>query len=244
MIITSVQNAKVKAWCKLHEKKHRENQQKFLVENEHLIQEAFQAGLLEELILLEGFDMNLNFDKERIIVTEAVMNKLKTNPSMPKCMGVVRMPKVQANLGNKILLCDDVQDPGNLGTMIRSAYSFGFDSFITSRGSADLYNEKVIRSTQGALFHMNVIRGNLMDFIHKFKQSGYKIYGTALENGKGLSTFANEEKVVLIFGNEGSGIKEDILKECDDRIYIEMSRFESLNVAMACTVCTYWFRKE
>lgn len=243
MIITSTNNQKIKDWCKLHEKKHREKQQRFLIENEHLIQEAIHANLLETLIVLENTSHSFHFDGEVVFVNEPVMNKLKSNSSMPSYMAVVKMPKLQGSLGNRIILCDDIQDPGNVGTMIRSAYSFGFDTLIVSNASVDIYNEKVIRSTQGALFHMNVLRGNLLDFIHKFKKEDYKIYATTLTNAKGLSTFENPEKLVLLFGNEGAGVSQKLIDECDENIFIEMNRFESLNVAMACGICTYWFRK-
>ena len=115
-------------------------------------------------------------------------------------------------------------------------------SFIVSNLSADLYNDKTLRSTQGAIFHMNVCRGNLVDFITLLKRKDYKIYATSLKDAKGLSEFKNEEKIVLIFGNEGRGVRQELLEMADDRIFIEMNRFESLNVAMAATICCYWFR--
>lgn len=243
MYLTSTNNPRVKNWQKLHEKKHREKQQKFLIENEHLIQEAITAGYLEELILLENTENTFDFAKEVVYVNEAVMSKLKVNPSLPACMGVVKIPKVSGKLGNKIILCDDIQDPGNLGSMIRTAYSFGFDTLIVSNNSVDVYNEKVVRSTQGALFHLNIVRGNLLDFIHKLKNEDYRVYATALKDAKGLSTFACPKKLALVFGNEGAGVSEKVLAESDEKIFIEMSQFESLNVGIACGICAYWFRK-
>ena len=242
-IIRSQNNTKIKNWCKLHEKKYREKEQMFLIENEHLILEALQANLVDTLILLEDKMKEFDFDGKKVVVSEEVMKKLKMSTSLPLCMALIRMPKFNEKIGNKIILCDDVQDPGNLGTMIRSAYSFGFDTFVVSRNSVDIYNDKVVRSTQGALFHMNVLRGDLVDFINKLKKEDYAVYATALKNAKGLSNFENKEKVALIFGNEGAGVSDKILEMADENIFIEMSRFESLNVAMACGICCYWFRK-
>lgn len=242
-VIRSLNNMKIKNWCKLHEKKHREREQLFLVENEHLILEAIDANLLDTLILLEENHPYFSYDGMIYYVSEDVMKKLKMNQSLPTCMGVVRMPKPKMELGNKVILCDDIQDPGNIGTMIRSAYSFGFDSFIVSNKSVDVYNDKAIRATQGALFHMNVIRGDLVDFVHKLKKEDYCVYATSLHDAKGLSEFKNTEKIALIFGNEGSGVSLKMLEMSDENIFIEMSRFESLNVAMACGICCYWFRK-
>lgn len=242
-VIRSVNNSKVKNWCKLHEKKYREREQMFLIENEHLILEAIEANLIDTLILLEDKIIDFKFDGNKVMVSEEVMKKLKMSTSTPLCMALVHMPKFNSNIGNKIVICDDVQDPGNLGTMIRSSYSFGFDTFIVSKNSVDIYNDKVVRSTQGALFHMNVLRTDLVDFIKRLKKEDYHVYATALQNAKGLSTFENKEKVALIFGNEGAGVSKQLLEMSDENIFIEMSRFESLNVAMACGICTYWFRK-
>lgn len=242
-VIRSQNNAKIKNWCKLHEKKYREREQKFLIENEHLILEAMSAHLLDSLILLEDVNNPFDYDGSITYVSEDVMKKLKMNQSLPQYMAVVNMPKAQSNLGNKIILCDDVQDPGNLGTMIRSSYSFGFDTCIVSNKSVDIYNDKTVRASQGAIFHMNLIRGNLRDFVLKLKNDGYKVYATSLRNAKGLSEFENTEKLALIFGNEGSGVSEEMLNLSDENIFIEMNRFESLNVAMACGICCYYFRQ-
>ena len=242
-VITSVNNTKIKNWCKYHEKKYREKDQMFLIENEHLIQEALLSNLVDTLILLEDKPIHFDYNGKTVYVSQEVMKKLKMSTSLPICMALVHMPKFNQNIGNKIILCDNIQDPGNVGTMIRSAYSFGFDTFVVSKNSVDLYNDKVIRSTQGALFHMNVVRANLEDFILRLKKEKYPVYATALKNAKGLSSFENKEKVALIFGNEGAGVSNKILDMADENIFIEMNRFESLNVAMACGICAYWFRK-
>lgn len=242
-VIRSQNNTKIKNWCKLQEKKHREREQKFLIENEHLILEAIHANLLEHLIILENEENIFSFDETITYVSEDAMKKLKMNQSLPKYMAVCRMPKVNVDLGQKIILCDDVQDPGNLGTMIRSAYSFGFDTCIVSNKSVDIYNDKTVRASQGAIFHMNLVRGNLKDFVVKLKNEDFKVYATSLRNAKGLSEFENTDKLALIFGNEGSGVSEEMLNLSNDNIFIEMNRFESLNVAMACGICCYWFRK-
>lgn len=242
-VIRSQANQKIKNWCKLHEKKYREREQMFLIENEHLLLEAIDAQLLETLILLENSNQNFTFDGPTYYVSEDVMKKLKMNQSLPMCMGIVKMPKAKANLGNKIILCDDIQDPGNVGTMIRSAYSFGFDTCIVSNKSVDLFNDKTVRASQGAIFHMNLIRGDLVDFVNKLKKDEFKVYATSLRNAKGLSNFENCDKLALVFGNEGSGVSTKMLDLADESIFIEMNRFESLNVAMACGICCYWFRK-
>ena len=242
MLITSSNNTRIKQWTKYHEKKYREKDQCFLVENRHLVEEAIQTKLLDTLILLEG--TSFDFDGEIVTVSEEVMHKLKMNVSLPNMMGVCHMKKANRDLGKRILLLDDVQDPGNGGTMIRTAYSFGFDSVIFSNKSVDIYNEKLIRSTQGALFHMNVIRGNLTDFMQLCRKNQIPLIATALKNAKPLSAFEASDSVALIFGNEGAGVSESVLKMADELLYIEMSHFESLNVAIAAGICMYHFRKK
>lgn len=243
MIITSTSNAKIKQFAKYHEKKHREKDQKFLIENEHLIQEAIQAGLLKTLLVLQN-ESYPSFDGEVIEVNEDVMNKLKSNVSTPKMIGVCMMMNNQKDIGRRVILLDDVQDPGNAGTIIRTAYSFGFDSVILSNKSVDLYNEKLIRSTQGAFFHLPIIRGDLKDFITKLQNQNIPVLATSLRNATPLSQVDKVQDVALIFGNEGSGVRDEILDMADQRIYIEMNRFESLNVAQAASICAYVFRKD
>lgn len=239
MEITSLSNARIKQFCKYHDKKAREIDQRFLVENEHLIQEAIQANLLETLIIPIG--SNYEFDGEILYVTPEIMNKLKMNVSAPTLVGVCKMKKAHP-IHKRLVLLDDVQDPGNVGTIIRSAYSFGFDSVVLSNKCADLYNDKVVRSTQGALFHMNVIRGNLIDFVKQCRSNQIPVYATTLEEAKGLSSFENPDSVALVFGNEGEGVSKGIQAMADERIFIEMNQFESLNVAIAAGICCYWFR--
>lgn len=241
--ITSVSNPKVKQWVKYHEKKHRDRDGLFLVEGEHLIQEAIQAGLLKTLILSADCPYTFAFDGECFMVTEEIMKKLRSTVSVNNCIGVCQMKDSHVSLGDKVILLDDVQDPGNAGTIIRTAYSFGFDAVVFSGHSVDIYNEKLIRSTQGALFHMSVLKGHLPDIINKLKQDGIPVYGTSLRNAKGLSEFKNQAQTALVFGNEGNGVSEEILDLCDEHLFIEMSQFESLNVAVAAGICCYAFRK-
>ena len=242
--ITSVNNLRVKQWVKYHEKKYRDQDGLFLVEGEHLIQEALQAGLLKTLILSADCPYAFNFDGESFMVTEEIMKKLRSTVSINSCIGVCQMKETSISLGDKVILLDDVQDPGNAGTIIRTAYSFGFDAVVFSKHSVDIYNEKLVRSTQGALFHLSVLKGDLPDIIHELKQNGLAVYGTSLHHAKGLSAFSNGSKTALVFGNEGKGVSEEILNLCDDLIFIEMQQFESLNVAVAAGICCYKFRKQ
>lgn len=242
MEITSLTNAKVKQWTKYHEKKYREKDQRFLIEGEHLLQEAHTAGIVECIITEIGYPSPID-GYPVYEVTREIIAKLSMRESKARLMAVCHYPHVSRN-SKRILMCDGVQDPGNLGTLIRTACSFGYDTILLSENCVDAYNEKVIRSTQGAQFHIAMKRCNLVDEIEELKQAGYHIYATALRNAKPLSQIQTKPKHVLILGNEGSGVSEAVLDHSDESVYIEMKTFESLNVAVAGAICMYEFSKE
>lgn len=238
MEITSLTNAKVKLWVKYKEKKQRDKDQCFLIEGEHLIEEAHHAGIIEYLIVRNDI-VNPYNTYDTYEVTQEILHKISTNTSHVQMMAVCRYSNIEPSVCNRILMLDDVQDPGNLGTMIRTALSFGYDQMILSSKCVDIYNEKVIRSTQGALFHMPIVRCELADKIKDLKEKGYEIFGTSLHDAKPLSDIQAKPNHVLIMGNEGQGVHDEILALCDQNIYIEMHTFESLNVAVAAGICMY-----
>ena len=138
---------------------------------------------------------------------------------------------------------DGVQDPGNVGTIIRTAVAFGFDQVLLSPDCADVYNEKCVRSTQGALFHIAISRIELIPALRSLKEKGVMVIATALHEAQPLSELPIVENVALVLGNEGQGIRPATLEICDQRAFIEMSSFESLNVAVAAGICLYRYRR-
>lgn len=244
MEITSITNNKVKTWMKYQQKKYRDKDTCFLVEGEHLIQEAIMAQCLKSLIVRMGVAHRFANVEEIYYVSDEIMDKLSKNVSHVDFIGVCHKFEAEPNTMHKVLLLDDVQDPGNLGTMIRTAYSFGFDAIFVSKGCVDVYNEKVVRSTQGALFHIPLIQVELLSMISTLQAEGFVVYATSLRDAKALSQFDDGSKVALIFGNEGSGVKEEVVAASDASIIIEMASFESLNVAVAAGICMYHFRKK
>lgn len=238
--ITSLQNAKVKKWVRLHKKKERDAAGLFLVEGEHLIAEAMRAGVLEYIITDE---QNGNPEKT-VLVTPEIMKKISANVSAVHLIGVCRQIRRQAEDPERVLLLDGVQDPGNLGTLIRTAVSFSFDAVYCSLETADVYNEKTVRSTQGALFHIPVIYEELTETVSRLKKDGFVLVGTALRNARGMKRIAPRKKMAFILGNEGQGVSETMLACCDERLFIEMHGFESLNVAVAGGIVMYEFQKD
>lgn len=240
MEITSVHNPKVKAWVKLKEKKHRDNAKKFIVAGEHLIREAQNANLLSELLVCKG-SAPLSADVPIYEVTKEILRKLTSLTSSENYIGICQMPEFSQENWERIIVLDGVQDPGNLGTIIRNAIAFDYQALILSTDCADVYNEKVIRATQGALFHLPIIRCNIHEFLPVLQQAQMTLYATALRESIPLQQINPDQKHALVFGNEGTGIKPEILQLCDHRIKIEMAAFESLNVAVASGICMYYF---
>ena len=236
-VIESINNPKVKQWLKLHQKKYRKNTQTFLVEGEHLIEEAIHADLLETLILSADYNGGLNH-QSCIYVSDKVMRALCQTESKSQCVGVVHFPMVRP-WDDMVLVLEHIQDPGNLGTIIRSGLSFGFTTLIAV-DCVDHTNDKVVRSTQGALFKINYIESrDIQDVYRSLHEDGYTIYATALKNAKSLSHIQFNDKCAIVMGNEGNGLTTKAIDGADHVIKIDMATFESLNVAIASAIMMY-----
>ena len=241
-VITSLDNEKVKMLKKLQKKKYRDEYNLFIVEGEHLAIEAFRAGVLEELILEEGTD--LPFPSPYGYYSREVLSKISALDTPSSVMALCRKRDRDGEEveGNRILVLDDIQDPGNLGTIIRSALAFGVTTIVLSEETVDLYNPKVLRATQGMIFHTNIIVRNVYDWVRMIKASDFKVYATCVDGGVDVKSLIpdDKEKFVLIVGNEGNGVKRRILDLCDENLYIKMNAdVESLNVAVATSILLY-----
>ena len=153
MIYSSIQNNKIKDIKKLNQKKYRDELGLFLVDGEHLVLEAYKSGNLVSVILEEHEDIDLDIDK--IFVTDSVMNYISSLDNHQKIMGKCKKMDTK-ELTSRIIILDGIQDPGNLGTIIRSAKAFNFDTIVLSLDTVDLYNSKVIRASQGLIFQENI----------------------------------------------------------------------------------------
>lgn len=238
MLYTSTQNEKIKNLRKLNNKKYRDENSLFLIEGEHLVLEAYKNGYLKELLLEENTSLSINVPTSYL--TRNVMKFISELDNPSNIMGVCTKLVEQEELGNKILVLDNVQDPGNLGTIIRSAVAFNIDTIILSDDTVDLYNSKVIRASQGMIFKINIVRKSLLEVIPNLKKQGYRIYTTNVKNGKSLKNVEKVSKFAIIMGNEGLGVKESISSLADDFLYIDMAKdCESLNVAVAASIILY-----
>ena len=240
MILTSLENDKVKALVRLQQKKYRDETGTYLVEGEHLVEEAYKHGSILQVIALEN--MPISYDCDILYVTEEILKKISSLENPPSMMALCKKEENHEIVGDKILLLDGIQDPGNLGTMIRSSLAFGVQTIILSPNCVDLYNPKVIRGTQGMMFHIPIIVMDTKDAITYMKQHHIPVYGTNVVNGVEASslTSSEKEKYCLIMGNEGSGLSDEVFALCDRNLYIPMNeQVESLNVGVACSILLY-----
>lgn len=240
MIIESKENKKIKYINKLRNNKFMNEERKFIVEGFHLIEEAYNAGILLETISVDELDYNV----PNVLVTQNIMNYISVLPSSSNAIGICKFTE-EKKIGNKVIVLDNLQDPGNIGTIIRSANAFNFDTIVLSDTSVNKYNDKLIRASQGMLFKTNVITRNLVEFLNTAKEENYKICITDVTDGKKINTIKNEDKVIIVMGNEGQGVSDYVRNYADTNIYIPMnSTCESLNVAVATSIIMYELNKE
>lgn len=247
-IIQSVKNPRVKEWKKLLTKKGRDKSSTYIIEGEHLIEEALKTEEIVEFMIEEDLHIPDFFMFREIPVT-------KITPEISKAISATETPqgifsvcrkktaKVDVNTHKRLLFLDGVQDPGNIGTMIRTADAAGIDAVIFGEGSGDLYNPKVIRSAQGSHFHLEIETGNLQEWIDLCKAANIPVYGTALENGVSYKEVPATDSFAVIVGNEGAGVAPDILQQTDKNLYVPIyGQSESLNVAIAAGILLYHLR--
>lgn len=242
--ITSAQNEYIKKLAKLSSKKHREEQGVFLAEGEHLLQMVEQSDyVVDTVVMSDGYyEKNSSSYDETVVVPEGVFEKISDTKSPQGVIAVVRLPQKVKNLkGKKYIYCDNLQDPGNVGTVIRTADAFGFDGVILSKGSADVYSSKVIRSSQGSIFNIDIITETDIDFLIGAKEQGFFVSSTALyDKSVNTKTMQIKEKQIFVIGNEGSGVSKEILDMSDEIVHIDMyGKAESLNAAVAASIIMY-----
>lgn len=238
MIYTSINNQKIKIIKKLKEKKYRDEENMFLVEGKHLTTEAFNNGYLVELLVPENSDYKL--DVETNIISENIIKYLSNLKSGAGIFGICKKKKMKLKEG-KILVLDSIQDPGNMGTIIRSSVAFGIDTIVINEKCADIYSDKVIRASQGMIFSVNIIKENLEEFIKKIRKT-HKIFATKVDGGKSIKDIEKIENFVIIMGSEGTGVSKNLLDLADEYLYIPMNKkCESLNVAVAASIILYNF---
>ena len=239
-MIDSVNNEKIIFYKKLRDKKYILENNMFIVEGEHLVIEAYKSGCLLEVII--DNTCNIDLDVKTALVSRRCLEKISLLKSVPNIMGVVKLVKNKDILGNKIVLLDNVQDPGNVGTIIRTALAFNVSTIVMSPDSVNLYNDKLIRSTEGTLFNMNIVVMPLNEAIDKIHEMNIKVYYADM-HGSILLDDANIKNYALVLGSEGKGISPYIKEKADYGISVPMNdKCESLNVSVTGGIIMYKFR--
>ena len=237
MLITSRDNSRVKHIRKLLNRKNSLEEGLFVIEGENLVEEAIKNKLLVELYLLDGEENRFDFPCEN--VTLDVMKSISSLTSTPRVIGVSKYIN-KSELGKRIVILDDIQDPGNAGTIIRNAVAFKVDTVVFSPKSVNPYNEKVLRSTGGMIYNTNIIISDLEAIIKEIKENNIKVYGTSLKSSENLKNIKSSDEFAIILGNEGNGVSDKVLSLCDEIIKIEMERAcESLNVGVSSGIILY-----
>lgn len=246
--ITSTSNETIKYFISLNDKKTRMNAKRFIVEGYHLVNEASKTNLLEAIISTDEKELKKINNVKRYLVNDAIINKIATTKNPQNILGIVKMldhnitnllPIIKGNK-TKLIMLDDVNDPGNLGTIIRTAAGLGYDGIIMSPNTVDLYNEKVIRSTQGVMFKIPIIKANLQEVIKLLKKEKVFCIGTALTNAKDVKHITKKDKFAICLGNEAKGISKEVLDNMDENVKIAMNNdVESLNVSIAAGIIMY-----
>ncbi len=203
----------------------------FLVEGFHLVEMAFEAKALVEVLALQDHHLD---GVRSIITSEEVIAKLASSSSPEPIIGVCKKVERKEFSSEKALLLDRVQDPGNVGTLLRTALAFGFYKIISLKGSASFYNSKTIASSQGAIFKLALKEGlEESEALSLLKEENYFLLGSALEGGVPFKEIKTPDKMCLVLGNEGQGMSASLKKGCHALAYIPMSGIDSLNVGVA-----------
>ena len=233
-MIESLNNEKIKYYTKLNDKKYRKSEKLFIAAGEHLVTEALKKNIVKEILLLNGEE---NVYGDVTYVTSDILTKVSDLTNYPKVLAICYI-KDDLKIEGNVVALDNIKDPGNLGTIIRSAVAFNYDTILLSEECVDVYNSKVVRATEGMLFNVNIVTCDLFSTLLKLKESGYKIYGTDVVNGESPAYESN--KHVLIIGSEARGMSNSIREICDKNLYIKMNdKCESLNAGVSASILMY-----
>jgi RNA methyltransferase, TrmH family len=250
--ITSIHNTKVKHWLKLQTKKGREAEKSFLAEGLHLVEEAIRAKAeIRSLIIQEGIAtppflaayINEHADK-CCYVSNTVMGKIaETDNPQGICVEIGMVQGIIESMVEKakfLLLLDALQDPGNMGTILRTAEAAGIDGVIIGKGSVDVYNGKTIRSTMGALFHLPIYQANLLTVIPHLQAKGIRLIATNLEGAVSYDEQIYDGAIAIVIGNEANGVSPAVLEQAAKNVKIPIyGEAESLNAAIAAGIILY-----
>ena len=232
--ITSKENPKIKEALKAASAKD----DLFLAEGYHLVEMALEAGYVVRLFSVKPYSYP---GVETILINDALLHRLAFSKNPEGIVALCHKPSPKKPQGDVVLYLDRVQDPGNVGTLLRSALAFCCHDIVLSKGTAEVFAPKTIMASQGAVFRLNLYesKADPVEDIQQLKNDGYYLLGTDLKSSLPLKELSVPRKFVLILGNEGQGVDSDVLALTDARVRIEMSGIDSLNVGVAGGILLY-----
>jgi len=253
MVITSKDNELVKHVKKLKDKKYRDESNEFVIEGIKLIEEAFnEKADIKKIIICD--DCNLDGDiynslkyeiakEECIYVSSKIFEYISDVKTPQGIMAIIEKKNNKEHIkydDDLILILDNIQDPGNMGTILRTADSLNLKQIIISKGSADIYNPKVVRSTMGAIFRINIIESEDLTYtIKELKKHKITIVSTSLDTDKSIYDI-DYKKTAIVIGNEANGVSKEVQDLSDNKIKIPMlGKTESLNASVATAIVLY-----
>ncbi len=246
MIITSESNKTIKWLESLQKKKNRQESQAFLAEGERLVKDGMRYVDPELIVLSESYwnTCDNGFDKETLVISDVLFKKISQTVTPQGIAAVFPMKPLPFSGFQKkepILLLNKVTDPGNLGTIIRTAEAAGFFHIVLDKGCVDVYNPKVVRSTMSSLFRIQIYQEEDLCDVMDALRSDYSVYAAAYEQ-EAVSVFQAEfrKQSAIIIGNEANGIEEQVKKKADQIVYIPMEgEIESLNASVSAAILMY-----
>ena len=261
-IISSKDNEFIKHIKKLKEKKYRDEYSEFIIEGIKLVKEAIQEKQnITQIVICDDCEKNLKLTKEEmyeiaknncIYVTKKIFETLTDVNSPQGILAIVKKPKINKEINQEInynediiVALDDIQDPGNLGTILRTIDSIGLKQIILSKNTADCYNPKVVRSTMGAIFRIKIIQSeDLEETLKEIQKHKFEIVVSHLKTNNSIYDLNYKNKVIVI-GNEANGVEEKIVKIADKKIKIPMlGKTESLNASVATGIILYEYVRQ
>jgi TrmH family RNA methyltransferase len=253
MLITSKDNEFIKHLKKLKDKKYREESGEFIIEGTKMIEEAINENAkIKHIIVCDDCKTQSSFSKEFlyeiakyncVYVTEKIFATITDVMNPQGILAVIDKASKNEEIdydANLFLILDNIQDPGNMGTILRTADSINLKQIIVKKGTADCFNPKVVRSTMGAIFRVKVLEfENLEKVIKDLKKKKIKVYATDLATDKSVYD-VEYKKAAIVIGNEANGVSKEVLELADQKIKIPMlGKTESLNAAVATGVILY-----
>lgn len=238
--ITSRKNKIVLETMDLRKNKIQQEKGLFIIEGEHLLEMANNANNLVYVLTTKHIN-GINQDIDQYIVPKDILEKISVSKSAPNVIGVCKFINDRIDLTGDVVCLDCVQDPGNLGTIMRSSLAFSYFNILLSKDSVNKYNEKVVQASQGSIFNLNIESFDIST-LKDYKENGYKIVVTTLaKDSINLTNFKKKpnEKYIYVFGNEGNGVRKEIQDIADYKVFIEMENIDSLNVGVAAGIVLY-----